>query len=226
MAIHSGALPVRLTWFLSAPYSDNHSPKPTKGHHNKVIAVMHVNVLVFMLPPRGELGAEGPVQSNHCERTGRRVRLMRVRVRLEAAGCQVKLLIFVDDEPSIRLTLPPLLEARGFQVTAASSVPEALALIKEQEFDVLLCDLNIDREADGFTVVHAVREANPNCITILLTAYPAFDTAVRSIRQEVDDYFTKPADLNELVRTIDRKLLARGLQRKIPPKTAATAQSG
>ena len=132
---------------------------------------------------------------------------------------------FVDDEPGIRLTLPPLLEERGFQVTVAANVTEALAIIEKQEFDILLCDLNIDREADGFTVAHAVREANPNCVTILLTAYPAFDTAVRSIRQEVDDYFTKPANLDEVVSTIDRKLLARGLQRKIPPKTAATTQS-
>ena len=135
-------------------------------------------------------------------------------------------LIFVDDEPGIRLTLPPLLEERGFQVTVAANVTEALAIIEKQEFDIFLCDLNIDREADGFTVAHAVREANPNCVTILLTAYPAFDTAVRSIRQEVDDYFTKPANLDEVVSTIDRKLLARGLQRKIPPKTAATTQSG
>src|SRR5437867_8489205 len=45
-----------------------------------------------MLPPRGELGAEGPDQSNHCEEKGRRVRLMRVCVRFETAGCQVKLL--------------------------------------------------------------------------------------------------------------------------------------
>ena len=37
-------------------------------------------------------------------------------------------LIFVDDEPGIRLTLPPLLEERGFQVTVAANVTEALAL--------------------------------------------------------------------------------------------------
>src|SRR5437879_3226133 len=34
-----------------------------------------------------------------------------------------------------------------------------------------------------------MREANPDCVTVLLTAYPAFETAVRSIRAEVDDYF-------------------------------------
>src|SRR5438094_5977734 len=133
-------------------------------------------------------------------------------------------LLFVDDEPSIRLTLPPILQEHGFQVQIAASVPEALTAIKAHKFDVLLSDINIDRESDGFTVVHAMREANPDCVTVLLTAYPAFETAVRSIRAEVDDYFTKPADLDAIISTIDRTLLARGMQRTAPTKKA-TAQT-
>src|SRR5438874_2727354 len=135
-------------------------------------------------------------------------------------------LLFVDDEPSIRLTLPPLLRERGFQVQVAANVSEALATIKAQRFDVLLSDINIDRESDGFTVVQAMREANTDAVTILLTAYPAFDTAVHSIRVEVDDYFTKPADLDAIVSTIDRKLLARGIERPVPIKKASHTQAG
>ncbi len=130
-------------------------------------------------------------------------------------------LLFVDDEPSIRLTLPPLLQERGFHVQVAANVSEALAAIKAHRFDVLLSDINIDRESDGFTVVEAMRKANPDAVTILLTGYPAFESAVRSIRVEVDDYFTKPADLDAIVSTIDRKLLARGIQRTIPTKKAS-----
>jgi DNA-binding NtrC family response regulator len=130
-------------------------------------------------------------------------------------------LLFVDDEPSVRLTLPAILQERGFQVQVAANVSEALAAIKAHHFDVLLPDINIDRESDGFTVVEAMRKANPDCVTILLTGYPAFETALRSIRVEVDDYFTKPADLDAIVSAIDRKLLARGIQRTFPPKKAS-----
>src|SRR5437868_4112472 len=135
-------------------------------------------------------------------------------------------LLLVDDEPSIRLTLLPIFEGRGFQVQVAANVSEALATIKAQRFDVLLSDINIDRESDGFTVVQAMREANPDAVTILLTAYPAFETAIHSIRVEVDDYFTKPADLYAIVSTIDRKLLARCIERPVPIKKASHTQAG
>jgi len=120
-----------------------------------------------------------------------------------------KRVLFVDDEPSIRLTLPPILQNRGFEVRSAASVPEALAAINRQTFDILLSDLNVSEEGDGFTIVHAMRTANPKCVTILLTGYPAFESAVEAIHHEVDDYFVKPADVESLIGTMERKLAAR-----------------
>jgi CheY-like chemotaxis protein len=49
--------------------------------------------------------------------------------------------------------LPAILRRYGFTVTVAATVQGALALIRTQEFDLLLCDLNIEREGDGFTVI-------------------------------------------------------------------------
>src|SRR5437899_442320 len=118
-------------------------------------------------------------------------------------------LLFVDDEEGIRLTLPLLLKARGFDVRVAASVPEALSEIRTHKFDVLLSDLNIGKDGDGFTVVKAMRRAHPNCVTVLLTGYPAFESALQAIHDEVDDYFVKPAELDSLISTIERKLLAR-----------------
>lgn len=120
-----------------------------------------------------------------------------------------KRLLFVDDEESIRLTLPQILQRRGFDVRIAGTVPDAIAEINNHHFDVLLSDLNIGKEGDGFDVVRAMREVHPNCVTILLTGYPAFETAVQAIRYELDDYFVKPADIDLLVSAIERKLLTR-----------------
>src|SRR5438552_4378966 len=63
-----------------------------------------------------------------------------VRGRVSTKTEQGNRLLFVDDEPSIRLTLPPLLQERGFQVQIAASVSEALTAIKAHKFDVLLSD--------------------------------------------------------------------------------------
>ena len=85
-------------------------------------------------------------------------------------------MLFVDDEPSIRLTLPPILEESGFQIRVADSVQSALQEISSRKFDVLLSDLNIGEPRDGFLVVKAARAANPRCVAILLTGYPDFDS--------------------------------------------------
>ena len=120
-----------------------------------------------------------------------------------------KRILFVDDEPSIRLTLPPVLQEHGFEVKTAASVAEALSEIRRDRFDVLLSDLNIAEEGDGFQVVGAMRKAQPRCVTVILTGYPAFESAVLGIRHQVDDYMVKPADLKTLISKLQKKLRSR-----------------
>jgi ActR/RegA family two-component response regulator len=138
-----------------------------------------------------------------------RGRISRPGAPARAAEKDGRKLLFVDDEPNIRLTLPPLLQQRGFLVQSAASVAEALTAMKAGSFDILLSDINVSEDGDGFTVVRAMRQANPNCVTVLLTGYPGFETALEAIHNEVDDYVVKPVDLDALVSTIERKLLAR-----------------
>jgi DNA-binding NtrC family response regulator len=118
-----------------------------------------------------------------------------------------KSILFVDDEPGIRATLPAILGGFGFDVTVAATVPEALGLIASRPFDVLISDLNIGQPGDGFTVVSAMRRTQPEATTFILTGYPAFETALEAIRQQVDDYLVKPADIEMLVGKIRQKLI-------------------
>lgn len=114
--------------------------------------------------------------------------------------------LFVDDEPGIRATLPAILTQFGFKVTVASTVPEALHLVATQKFDVLVADLNIGQPGDGFTVVSAMRRTQPDAVTFILTGYPAFESALEAIRRQVDDYLIKPADIQTMVEKIKEKL--------------------
>jgi DNA-binding NtrC family response regulator len=124
-----------------------------------------------------------------------------------------KTMLFVDDEPSIRLTLPPILAEHGFHIRVADSVPAALRELSNHKFDVLLSDLNIGEPRDGFLVVKAARAANPQCVAIVLTGYPDFDSALKSVNSEIDGYLVKPADIKKLVRTIEQKLAKRMLRK-------------
>ena len=117
-------------------------------------------------------------------------------------------LLFVDDEDSIRATLPVLLEKHGFDVTTVPSVAHALVQISAVSFDVLVADLNIHREGDGFLLITAMRRVQPRCKNYILTGYPGLESAIRAIQNQVDDYFTKPADVEQLVAKIRARLAA------------------
>lgn len=135
----------------------------------------------------------------------------RVSAGAREAGERPRLL-FVDDEENIRLTLPVLLEKHGFDVTSVASVADALVQISAVSFDVLVADLNISREGDGFLVITAMRRAQPSCKNFILTGYPGLENAIHAIQSQVDDYFTKPADIEELVAKIKARLAAPPVQ--------------
>jgi len=123
--------------------------------------------------------------------------------------------LFVDDEDSIRLTLPPLLQSFGFKVTPAATVAEALGLITDHKFDALISDLNIGHPGEGFTVVSAMRTHQPDALRFILTAYPAFESALEAIREEVHDYLIKPTETEVLVEKIRSKLAKRSSDQSI-----------
>ena len=117
--------------------------------------------------------------------------------------------LFVDDDPSIRVTLPTILRMKNYEVTSVDTVPDALAEIRSAQFDVLISGLNIGQPGDGFTVVSAMRKTQPDCVTLILTGYPGAKSALEAIRNQVDGYLIKPAAIPALVSLIEEKLKQR-----------------
>ena len=115
-------------------------------------------------------------------------------------------ILFLDDEEGIRLTLPLILTEHGFTVTAVGNVSDALAQINRTKYDVLVSDLNIHEPGDGFLVIAAMHFRQPKCVSLVLTGYPALDSAVEGIRLGIADYFVKPVEIEELVNAINLKL--------------------
>src|SRR6185369_16062015 len=138
------------------------------------------------------------------------------RVPMVDAGLeaqQAKILL-VDDDEAVRTSLKTVLEFSLFRVTAAATVPEALQLIANEPFDVLLCDLHMPGAGDGFTVVSAMRHTNPDAVTLVFTGYPAIDQAMDAILLQADEILVKPLAPPELLALIREKLKKRGTRTK------------
>lgn len=114
--------------------------------------------------------------------------------------------LLVDDEPGVRATLSEILKLQGFYVTTAASVTEALDAMSKGRFEALISDLNIGEPGDGFTLVSAMRRTQPEAITLIITGFPAFDTALEAIRNQVDGYLIKPTKVAELVGLLRSRL--------------------
>lgn len=131
-------------------------------------------------------------------------------------------LLVVDDDAAVLRSLEAVLTQSGFEVSAAGAVPQALELISRKEFDVLLADLNIGEPGDGLTLVSAMRRVQPNASTFILTGYPDIESAIKAIRNQVDDYFVKPLRVEQLLSAISA-VRARGSKQSQAPRMRAVA---
>src|SRR6202453_5088374 len=115
--------------------------------------------------------------------------------------------LLVDDDEALRVSLAEILEQRGFAVTTAANVPEALKHISSNPYDVLLSDLHMPGAGDGLTVVSAMRHANPKAVTMLLSAFPEMDAAAHAILMQTDQILLKPMEVTALVEAIKQRLI-------------------
>jgi len=129
--------------------------------------------------------------------------------------------LYVDDEPSLRILIPQILTKHGFEVCTVATVAQALAEITTRCYDLLISDLNIGEPGDGFTVVSAMRRTQPDCINIILTGFPAFESALAAIQGQVDDYLIKPTRAGHLVSFIQEKMRNRNPRRRPQPMRLA-----
>ncbi len=132
--------------------------------------------------------------------------------------------LVVDDEQSVTVTMAAILEMDGYSVAPALRGDEALELIRNETFDLVLTDLRLD-DFDGMDVLAAARRRSPDTIGIVLTGYASLESAVKALREGAYDYMLKPADVEELratvARGIERRRLGQQLRERITDLEAA-----
>jgi len=117
-------------------------------------------------------------------------------------------ILIVDDDPAVRQTLARILEREGYVVGAAGNGAQALSLLRQQNYDLLIVDLNM-QPVDGLQVLQAARERDPDIVVIILTGYGSLDSAIQALRNGAFDYLLKPARPDTL-----RQRVAAGWQQR------------
>ncbi len=120
-------------------------------------------------------------------------------------------LLIVDDELNVRATLGEFLEQRGYHVGEARSGHEALTLLTNAPYDLMVLDMLMP-EMSGVEVMRRAREVCPDLAIIILTAHASVENAIAAVKSNVTDYMLKPCDLNDLAVTISRTLQERAKQ--------------
>ncbi len=118
--------------------------------------------------------------------------------------------LIADDEEAARRSLGQILSEDGYEVFLASDGEEALRLVAEQSPDILLSDLRMPR-LDGHELLTRVRQGYPDVALVIMTAHGTIRSAVKAVQEGAEDYLTKPIDVEDLERILERILKKRRL---------------
>lgn len=117
-------------------------------------------------------------------------------------------ILVVDDEYSIRLLLSEELSHEGYEVATAASGEEALVMLEESKFDLMLLDLKMPG-IDGLEVMEEAAQLAPNTVVIMLTAHATLDSAIEAMRHGGYDYLLKPSTTEDILASVEKGLTKR-----------------
>jgi two-component system, response regulator RegA len=110
-------------------------------------------------------------------------------------------LLILDDDAPFRTRLGRALTARGFVVSAVSTVAEALDISRLNPPAFAVLDMRLE-DGNGLDVVNDLHAKRPDCRVIMLTGYGNIATAVAAVKAGAIDYLAKPADADDIAKAL------------------------
>jgi DNA-binding NtrC family response regulator len=117
-------------------------------------------------------------------------------------------ILLVEDKDSLRAMLRLALEGQGHTVIEARDEPEAVAALRDGQPSIVLSDLRLPT-GDGFGVLRAAKESDPDLPVVVMTAYGSIQDAVAAMKQGALDFLAKPVDPDHLLLIVERALAQR-----------------
>jgi DNA-binding NtrC family response regulator len=116
--------------------------------------------------------------------------------------------LLVEDKDSLRAMLRHALEAQGHTVVEARDEAEAVQALRQARPAVVLSDLRLPN-GDGFGVLRAAKELDPELPVIVMTAYGSIQDAVTAMKEGAMDFLAKPVDPDHLLLMVERAIAQR-----------------
>ncbi|EFO32239.1 photosynthetic apparatus regulatory protein RegA [Roseibium sp. TrichSKD4] len=115
-----------------------------------------------------------------------------------------KSLLIVDDDKPFQQRLARAMEKRGFEVSTADGVREAVSVVNAASPAFAVVDMRLE-DGNGLDVIEAIRQRRPECRAVILTGYGNIATAVTAVKLGAVDYLAKPADPDDIIAALARK---------------------
>ncbi len=142
-----------------------------------------------------------------------------------SSSSQVKRILVVEDERHIAEGIRLNLQLQGYDVKIAETGTEGLAYWKQWEPDLVVLDIMLPG-VDGLTVLKSIRLENERLPVLILSAKSTAEDRIQGLTHGVDDYLSKPFNLDEFLLRVDRLLKRDGwLKNEIVPTQETPAET-
>ena len=122
-------------------------------------------------------------------------------------------LLVVDDEDLFRNSIIKLLTMEGYSVLSASDGNEALGLIKENKFQLVITDLKMPGMS-GMELIHEIQKLSPDTKVVVITAHGEWNTYLEAMERGAFEYLNKPINKDDLFYAVKRALLGFSIAEK------------
>ena len=129
-----------------------------------------------------------------------------------ASGPTPEAILIVDDDRNHAEGTADVLRTVGYSCDIATAGPEALEMLRERQYDLVLTDLVID-EVDGFDILRRAQEINPFVGVVVFTGHGTVESAVEALKRGAADYLVKPLNIEALRVRVQKVLERQELQR-------------
>lgn len=113
--------------------------------------------------------------------------------------------LLIDDDKNFTKIFSGILEREGYETIVAHTGSEALEILEENFFAILIIDIRLP-DIDGIELISKINKTDPDMRKIILTGNPSLDNVQQALKKGAHDYLIKPVSLDKIKETIKEQI--------------------